>query len=331
MEGFSLMHPKVSVIVPIYHSEKYLERCCRSLFEQTLDEIEFLLILDGTSDEADLIIERLGKEYPHRKEWITIIRHSQNQGVSCCRQEGIERSRGDYLFFCDSDDWMESVALASLYNLAVSDNNDLVYADYVRHYEQTGKEVYYSSSHVTQGVISSMDGTLFNKLIRRELISENHLSFPTAINWGEDLCMSVMLQILARKICYLPQCFYHYCMHPSSLTTSLALEKYQQLVSCPLYVEEELKKRGLADQYAMLLMQMKFEVKEYYLIQKPLRDIQTWKRTYPECHTFIWKYRGVPSYLKVAASLACSSLTIPFSWIILQCRDIYVWLRDNIC
>lgn len=311
--------PKVSVIVPIYHSEPYLARCCRSLFCQTLDDIEYLFIIDGSSATAEQIIAETLIGYPERQSQVKILKHSENKGISHCRQEGHDLAKGEFLYHCDSDDWLEPKALQKAYELAIKDCADLVFFDYVRHYEDSGKEIVYRSAHVEQGIISTMDGSLCNKIIRRQFVISQSLSFPVGINWGEDLCMSVLLQILAKRIAYLPQVFYHYYLHSESFTTDIQEQKYQQLVSCPQFVEQELKKRRLSDQYSFLLQQMKFEVKEYYLIHPKLQDIKKWQSIYPECHSAIWQYSSVPLYLKVVSCLATNHL----SWIaefLLYCR-----------
>lgn len=323
------VQPRVSVIVPVYRTEPYLERCCRSLFGQTLQEVEYLFMLDGPSAEAESIIGRTLTDFPQRKEWVRIIGHEQNRGVSCCRQGGHDLARGQYLFHCDSDDWMEVEALEKLYAKAVAEGAELVFADYVRHYPSSGREVVYSAEYVLRGGISTMDGTLCNKLISRELVQDNDLRFPEGINWGEDMVMSVLLQIFARKTAYLPQIFYHYCMRSDSLTQALDTEKYMQLVSCPAYVERVLSQRGLAESHQMLLMQMKFEVKEYFLIHRAMRNVKKWQRIYPECHAYIWQYGSVPLYLKCVSALASHRLPI-LAWAMLQCRDGYVWVRDHI-
>lgn len=308
----------VSVIVPVYRSEPYLERCCRSLFAQSLEDVEYLFILDGHSTEAEKIVRQTQVEFPHRNEAVRIVVHEKNLGISYCRQEGHELATGKYFFHCDSDDWMEAEALQLLVETAEAESSEMVFFDYTRHYEK--HEVRYRSECVKQGVIPTIDAPLHNKLIRADLIRKNHLRFPKEINWGEDLCISVLAQIHAEKIAYLPKNLYHRSMHEKSYTAQNSKEKYMQLVACPQYIEEELRKRNLDGKYMMLLMQMKFEVKEYFLIQPQMRDIRQWKALYPECHLYIWQFDNVPLYLKCVASLITHSMGC-MAWLLLSCRD----------
>lgn len=308
----------ISVIVPIYHSEPYLERCCRSLFAQTLADVDYIFILDGPSDEAVAIINRVVEDYPLRREGLRFIVHDQNRGISFSRQEGHDLVTGKYIFHCDSDDWMEPDALQLLVEKAEEEQADVVFFDYMRHYEK--QEIRYRAEKVLDGVIPTIDAPLHNKLIRTDLIKKQQLRFPEGINWGEDLCMSVMCQILADKISYLPRCLYHRSMHDQSFTAQVNKEKYMQLVACPQYIENELQRRGLAEKYKRLLMQMKFEMKEYFLIQPQMRDIKLWKSIYPECHAYIWQYPGVPIYLECVASLIIWHLCFAAN-LLLLCRD----------
>ena len=97
---------KVSVIVPIYEVERYIERCARSLFEQTmLSGIEFIFVDDCTPDYSIEILHNTLKEYPEREAQVTILTHSANKGLAAARKTGVRAARGEYISHCDSDDW----------------------------------------------------------------------------------------------------------------------------------------------------------------------------------------------------------------------------------
>ena len=99
--------PKVSIIIPVYGVEKYIERCARSLFEQTLDDIEYLFIDDCTPDKSVEILKRVLEEYPHRKSQVVIHRMEQNSGQAKVREWGMQNATGEYVIHCDSDDWVD--------------------------------------------------------------------------------------------------------------------------------------------------------------------------------------------------------------------------------
>lgn len=118
--------PKVTVIVPVYGVEKYIERCARSLFEQTLDDMEFVFVDDCTKDNSIWVLERVIEDYPNRKEQIKILHHEHNKGLSHARETGVNAAVGEYIAHCDSDDWVEHNMYEELYNEAKKLDTDIV-------------------------------------------------------------------------------------------------------------------------------------------------------------------------------------------------------------
>ena len=100
------MIPKLSVIVPIWGVEKYIEKCARSLFESDLDDMEFIFVDDCTPDKSIELLEALMEQYPERKKQSSIVRHEVNKGLPQARKTGFEASRGEFVTYCDSDDWV---------------------------------------------------------------------------------------------------------------------------------------------------------------------------------------------------------------------------------
>ena len=119
---------KVSVIIPIYKVEKFIERCVRSLMEQTLKEVEYIFVDDATPDKSIEVLERCLALYPNRKT--EILHHSQNQGLPAARNTGLQVATGKYIFHCDSDDYVEHDMLEKLYLQAEQTNADIVWCDW---------------------------------------------------------------------------------------------------------------------------------------------------------------------------------------------------------
>ena len=124
--------PKVSIIVPVYGVEKYIERCARSLFEQTLDDIEYLFIDDCTPDKSIEILKNVLKDYPQRKDQVIIHRMEKNSGQAAVRKWGMIKATGDYTIHCDSDDWVDVTMYEKMYNKAIEEKSDLVICDFYR-------------------------------------------------------------------------------------------------------------------------------------------------------------------------------------------------------
>ncbi len=122
---------KVSVIIPIYGVEKYIEKCARSLFDQTLkSNVEFIFVNDCTKDDSINILNNVISEYPSRKDQIIVINHDTNKGLATARKTGLSYSSGTYIVNVDSDDYFESDMLESMYNKAEENNAEIVVADY---------------------------------------------------------------------------------------------------------------------------------------------------------------------------------------------------------
>ena len=108
---------KVSVCIPVFGVEKYIERCARSLFEQTMQKgIEFIFVNDCTPDRSIEILRQVLEEYPHRHPWVKIIDHTQNNGVGKTRRIAIENASGAYIIHCDPDDWVDKDFYEKIFN-----------------------------------------------------------------------------------------------------------------------------------------------------------------------------------------------------------------------
>ena len=128
------MNPKVSILVPIYNVSLYIERCARSLFDQTFENIEYIFVDDASTDDSLDILKKVLKQYPKRQKQVRIIRHPQNKGLASTRNTAIDASNGDYIAVVDSDDYVEKNMIEELYNFAVTKNADIVVFDSVFEY-----------------------------------------------------------------------------------------------------------------------------------------------------------------------------------------------------
>ena len=124
-----MQNPKVSIIVPVYNAEKYLERCVNSLRNQTLKDIEIIVVNDGTKDDSIKLIEENFNDNRIK------IFNKENGGLASARNFGIKKAKGEYLFFVDSDDFIETDCLLDMYNVAKKNKTDLVICDYYKYFE----------------------------------------------------------------------------------------------------------------------------------------------------------------------------------------------------
>lgn len=220
------MIPKVSVIVPIYKAEKYIERCVMSLLKQTLEEIELIFVDDCTPDRSIDILKRTIEQYPNKLNHIKLVHHNTNLGVSISRQDGVNAAIGDYIIHCDPDDWVESDMYDKMYSHAIRTHADIVMSDYVMEYGN--KSIFKSlkisnidSEDLLNALVrGDLHGGLWNKLVNRNFIIKNNIFFTPGLNICEDLIYCIRLMQKHPTVSYLNMPFYHYDKYsnPNAMT-----------------------------------------------------------------------------------------------------------------
>lgn len=224
--------PKVSVIIPVYGVEKYIERCVRSLFEQTLDDIEFLFIDDCTPDKSIDILKQTLEEYPQRKRQVIIHRMEQNSGQAKVREWGMRNAIGKYVIHCDSDDWVDIHMYENMYNKAIEEEADMVVCDfYSTDCKNERRERGIISTNrddvIADVLLWKIAGCLWNKLVRREVYLFNKINYPIN-NMGEDGALVVQILWNTNKISYWPEPLYYYYNNPKSITNDMTDAKIRQ-------------------------------------------------------------------------------------------------------
>ena len=231
--------PKVSVVIPVYGVEKYIERCARSLFEQTLDDIEYIFVNDCTKDRSIDILNEVINDYPVRKQQVRIVHHEENKGSALARQSGWQTANGDYIISCDSDDWVDLNLYESMYNVAVEKDADIVVSDYMfveggdankicgLRDEKANKE-----QVINDLMYMRTSWSLCNKLIRNDLFG--HINeFPQKY-MGDDMGVVLPLFDIANVIAYCPNVCYNYDVRmstPSHQTTlNATIRNYNEVV-----------------------------------------------------------------------------------------------------
>ncbi len=246
---------KVSVIVPIYNVEKYIERCVLSLFEQDFDDIEYIFVNDCTPDNSIEVLKKIIEKYPNRKPYIKILHHKENKGLGWARKTGLEKATGEYILHIDSDDWCELDMVSELYNKAKETDVDIVACDYFLNYEN--REVYKKQDY-TENIekdswnlwIGVLRPYVWNKLIKRDLYLKNTIYPPIEINMPEDYWLTVRLFSVAKNINYVPKAFYHYWQeNTNALTKNINKKSLEDMRWHTISTTEFLHQEGLYKKY----------------------------------------------------------------------------------
>lgn len=218
---------KISVIVPVYNMEKYLEKCLDSLVNQTLKEIEIIVINDGSTDNSYKILDKYKKKY---SDILTVI-NTENNGISIARNIGIKEATGEYIAFIDSDDYVDINMFSDCYLYAKKNNLDIVVLDYYKLYENNGKLEYFKIKDFDNTNIKNNPKLLFeinsspwNKIYKRSLFDKTTI-FPEKTKY-EDLGLIPILLDKANNIGYLNKAYNYYLIRGKSETTTIDKRVY---------------------------------------------------------------------------------------------------------
>lgn len=316
----------LSVIIPVYNAQATIGRCCESLFAQTLESIQYIFVNDGSADDSLTVIQKALDSYPQRKKDVIIIDRKENRGVAYSRQQGLDRALGEFVIHCDADDWVEKDMYESLYNAAHGNSADMACCGYYIDIPD-GKVLTKlpGSDYHMEFNIAPIFGSLCNKLIRREVITQNGIRFYDNINWGEDFLVSIQCQILANKMVVVNRPLYHYVQNAQSITHNLTHDKCIELVQCGYKMEQFLREHDLLEDYAFELNYLKFQLKQYLIIIPEVYSPAEWQRIFPECHQDIMKYEA-PLYLRISSWLIVHHLT-PVASMIMKLRSLINYYR----
>lgn len=301
--------PKVSVIVPVYNTELYVERAIVSLMEQTLDNVQFIIIDDGSKDHSLSIINDVIARYPDRQEHVILISR-ENRGVAATRSQGMTLATGDYVIHLDSDDWAEQDWLEAMYFMAIEDNADVVVCDY-RSIHLT------KSTHVKQPIgkdgvdcvkkllAGELLGPTWNKLIKRKLLVDNKIRFLPNINFLEDFILVMQAFLAAHSISYVakPLVNYNKC-NESSITAFLNKQKIKEIVFATDSIDKILCANKLSSSLKKCFNNMKLNLKYWMLCCMNKSDFASVGELYPETDRFVFE-SSLPMHAKITLHLIC--------------------------
>ena len=212
----------ISVVVPVYGVERYIERCVRSLFSQTMTEgVEFIFVNDCTKDHSIELLTALISEYPQPSSQVKIIHHPQNRGLAVARQTGFDVARGEYILHLDSDDYFEHDMLEVMYEAALANNADVVVSDFFWSFKKG--DVYQecpvsdSKEVMLKSIIApwkygnkSINSWAWNKLVKRSIFKKHNINSIEGINHGEDFIVAMQILYHANAIAKVDRAFVHY-------------------------------------------------------------------------------------------------------------------------
>lgn len=204
--------PKVSVIVPIYNVENYLPKCLDSLINQTLEDIQIILVNDGSTDNSGNIAKQYQERFSEKIKYL----EKENGGLSDARNYGIPYATGEFIAFLDSDDYVETNTYKVMYEKAIQENSDYVECDFLWEYPDKSKldsrDYYFDKREM----LTKVRVVAWNKLIKREIIINNNIKFPFGLRY-EDVEFTYKLVPHVNRTSYVSEPFIHYVQRNSSI------------------------------------------------------------------------------------------------------------------
>lgn len=295
--------PKVSFVISVYNVAPYIERACRCLFEQTLDDLEFVFVDDASPDESMAIMWRVLEEYPNRKPQVKVITHHTNMGVAIANRDSYLASTGEYALLVDPDDFFDTRMAELMYNRAVETDADIVMCN--ANYE-TANNKSFVLELTPDGVIGNGEnvrrdtitrkifGSLWCRLMRREVFMRDDFIWEVR-NCTSDQVFSVQAAFYAKKISSVDEPLYNYCYHAGSVSRADSANHMLKVIDDFTYnygvIEKFLKDKGVYEEYeSEMIINYKAQIKNNHIrfIDQP-GFRKRWYNTFPEVNKlYIW-------------------------------------------
>ena len=235
--------PKVSIIVPVYNVERYIVRSMDSLVNQTLKDIEIIVVNDGSTDNSKKLIEIYQKKYPNKIKLVD----KKNGGLSDARNYGIPHATGEYIAFLDSDDYVELDTYEKMYNKAKEDDSDLVECDFIWEYPDRKKVDTGKIYNNKKEMLTYARVVAWNKLIKRSLIEEHKMEFPKGLRY-EDVEFFYKMVPYYNKVSFVKEPLIHYIQRSSSISNTQN-ERTKEIFTIMDNVIKYYKENNLYEEY----------------------------------------------------------------------------------
>lgn len=282
----------VSIIVPIYNVSKHIEKCARSLMEQTYEDIEYVFVDDASPDDSITLLMRVIEDYPLRNAQVKLLVHEKNKGLPAARNTGLAQAEGDYIYHCDSDDWLDANCIGEMLSFAVEESADIVYSDWYLSFYKNERYMRQPNCSDSQKAIRAMlDGSMkynvWNKLVKKELYVLNDVRFPDGKGMGEDMTM-IKLFAHAQRITYLPKAYYHYMQtNAGAFTKTFKDSHLKDIFENTQETIDYLEKIFGSELFAKEIRFFQLNAKLPFLFTNDTSMFSVWRSWFTEAHPYI--------------------------------------------
>lgn len=315
--------PDISVIVPVYGVELYIERCVRSLMEQTLRNIEFIFVDDCSKDASIEIAKRIVDSYPERSGQVKWLQHEVNKGLPAARNTGLGVARGEYVYHCDSDDYLDSRMLELLLEKGRKDNLDFVWCDFFKDtpsgiVEETSAEFHNDKITMIKKYLTYGWNVVWNTICKKELYDKNNIKSNEELCFCEDYELITRLLYKSRSWGKVDQSLYYYNQTNTNsiVKTSLNRDKLKRTIESELRACQSImqffKKNNVYDVYIQELSWRNLKAKRGLLYPEVRRS--EYMALWPEANNYIESNPLCSKIDKYCHKWACHKLGWPLIW-----------------
>lgn len=301
----------LSVIIPIYNTAPYLERCVVSLMEQTLEVgIEYIFVDDCSTDNSYELLQTLLSRYSGRAHQIHVYTTPCHSGIGAARALGMSHAKGDYIIHCDSDDWVSSDAYQSLAKRISDTNADLILTDFFLEEEANTISVSYPEWSIGQRLSTGLWWMLWSHAIKRSLLSQYDLRIESSFNYWEDMDFVMRVYHFANDIAYLHNPIYHYNRrNPSALTRhSNDLSMLDSCLSVINHLTDFYQQQKV--ECPLRLMELKRSTRDLYLQSNPV-DWKSWLKLFPDSWRYLWHDSRINLSYRLVYTMASKGFILP--------------------
>lgn len=278
---------KVSVIVPVYGVERYIEKCIKSLLFQSYDNYEIIIVNDCTKDKSIEIIKTILRDFPSKD--VKIIHHKKNIGLPSARNSGLKAATGEYIYHVDGDDFTDPEMISDMVKATDGGKIDIVYSNWYLSYGNSERYMTQPATDTPSSMLESilkgrMKYNVWNKLVRRSLYVDNAILFPEGYGMGEDMTM-IKIAGVAKSVNYLPKAYYHYVkVNTGAMTENLSEKSFRQIDHNVNSTVDFLLSRNHADEH--LCQIFKLTVKYPLLFTSKISNYKKWRSWFPKSNEY---------------------------------------------
>lgn len=294
-----MVKPVVTYIIPVYNAEPYIERCVRSLMEQSYANIEYIFVDDCSQDNSMDVLRCTIDDYPERRKDVKIIKHSVGRGSATSRNDGLDAAQGDYVMFADSDDYVDRGYVETMVNKAEEEELDIVYCDFYETYQNGDRLIRQDygtqpSDCICSMLSCAMHGSTWNKNFRRTFLLHADQRFIDGADLFEDVGWNVRLMACNPRVGYISKAFYHYVKYNSGSIIASMTDKACSRMRCLQRIRNVdvacrfLAERGLMCGVSRRAAHIWMLMAKNDLLSAADYSLKRWMVTFPEADEAIW-------------------------------------------